>query len=95
MYIDTHTHTHTYSHIHALQFTHSKGFALTHANSTTDLSVTEAVPVGELDEAAVKSLYADAVKAISSSPEGSQEKAAAEISMNVYVAMARALNVAV
>jgi hypothetical protein len=30
------------------------GFSVTHANSVTDLSVTEAFPLGDFDEAAVK-----------------------------------------
>ena len=33
------------------------GFAVTHANSVTDLSVTEAFPLGDLDESAVKVTY--------------------------------------
>lgn len=69
------------------------GFAMTHANSTTDVSVTEAVPLSELDESAIKSGYSAAVSAAASAADGSVAKATANIQVNVYVALARAVNI--
>jgi hypothetical protein len=67
---------------------------LTNAESVTDVSVTEAVALEELDEAAVKSGYADAMKAKSSAEAGSPEAARAQVEETVYSSMARAIGVA-
>eukprot|EP01031_Cornospumella_fuschlensis_P026259 gene26259-31724_t len=40
----------------------SGGFALTRDNSVTDVSVPEAVPLSDIDEAAVKAAHADATR---------------------------------
>ena len=69
------------------------GFALTHANSVTDVSVTEAFPLADLDEAAIRAGYAEASKGLSAT-DGSAEKATAQIEVSVFSSMARALGVA-
>lgn len=66
------------------------GFALTHADSVTDVSVTECVPVAEIDEAAVRAGYANAVAAAGKAADGSAAKAVAQIETAVYSAMIRA-----
>jgi len=66
------------------------GFALTHANNVTDVSVTECVPISEIDEAAVRTGYANAVAAAGKAADGSAAKAAAQIETTVYSAMIRA-----
>lgn len=71
------------------------GFALTNADSVTDVSVTEAVPLAELDPSAIKSGYSAAVSAAGSATEGSVAKAAALVEVGVYSALARAAGVAV
>ena len=68
------------------------GFSLTHANSVTDVSVTEAVPLGELDEAAIRTGYAEASKGLSAA-DGSVAKASAQIETTVYTALARAVGI--
>jgi len=50
------------------------GFAITKADSTTDISVPEAVPMADLDEASIKTCFAEASAAASSSAEGSVAK---------------------
>ena len=69
------------------------GFALSHGNSVTDVSVSEAVPLADLDEAAIKSGHAEAGKVFNSAAEGSVAKATAQIELGVFAAMARALGV--
>ena len=69
------------------------GFALTHANSVTDVSVTEAVPIAELDESAIRTGYAEAQKGLSAA-DGSVAKATAQIEINVLTAMGRAVGIA-
>eukprot|EP01038_Epipyxis_sp_PR26KG_P013025 gene13025-17457_t len=71
------------------------GFAVTAVDSATDISVPEAVPLSDIDEAAVKANYAEAVKAASAAPEGSIAKAVALIEADVYSAMGRAVGVTV
>jgi F0F1-type ATP synthase epsilon subunit len=56
-----------------------------------DISVPEAYPLKDFDEAAVKSGYSDAQKNINS--ENAQLKAVAQIESNVYTSLARALGV--
>ena len=70
------------------------GFAITHANSVTDVSVTEAVPLNELDESSIKSGYSAAVSAASSAAAGSVAQAKAQIEVNVYSSLARAVGIA-
>ncbi len=69
------------------------GFSMTNAESVTDVSVTEAVPVDDLDEASIKSGHAEAIKAVGSGADGSVEKATAQIEVNTYTAMARAAGI--
>mmetsp|Transcript_17073 Transcript_17073/g.28908 ORF Transcript_17073/g.28908 Transcript_17073/m.28908 type:complete len:168 (+) Transcript_17073:87-590(+) len=69
------------------------GFAVTKADSVTDISVPEAVPVEDLDESAVRAAHAEATSAVSSSAEGSVAKATAMIEVHVASAMGRALGI--
>jgi hypothetical protein len=59
---------------------------------TQDVSVPEAVPLSDLDESAIRTGHANAVKVASSSAEGSA-KAVAQIEVNTYSSMARALGI--
>jgi F0F1-type ATP synthase epsilon subunit len=70
------------------------GFAITNDKSVTDVTVAEAYPLSELDEAAIKTGYSDAVRAASSAEAGSLAQATAQVEANTYQAMARAINVA-
>ena len=56
-----------------------------------DVSVPEAYPLKDFDDAAVKSGYVEAQKNINS--ENAQLKAVAQIESNLYTSLARALNV--
>jgi F0F1-type ATP synthase epsilon subunit len=67
------------------------GFAVTHENSVTDLSVPEAFPLSEFDDAAVKAGYAEAQKDMSSTDE--EVKVSAQIKSATFQAMARAMGV--
>jgi ATP synthase F1 epsilon subunit len=69
------------------------GFALTHANSVTDVSVTEAYPLADLDEAAIRAGYAEATKGLSAA-DGSAAKATAQVEVTVFTSLARALGFA-
>ena len=69
------------------------GFALTHANSVTDVSVTEAYPLADLDEAAIRAGYAEATKGLSAA-DGSVAKATAQVEISVYTSLARSLGFA-
>eukprot|EP00607_Mallomonas_marina_P001501 CAMPEP_0182427686 /NCGR_PEP_ID=MMETSP1167-20130531/18984_1 /TAXON_ID=2988 /ORGANISM="Mallomonas Sp, Strain CCMP3275" /LENGTH=120 /DNA_ID=CAMNT_0024610109 /DNA_START=188 /DNA_END=550 /DNA_ORIENTATION=- len=71
------------------------GFAITHANSVTDISVPEAVNLADFEESTVKSSLSEATQAASSAPEGSIAKAQAQIEVNTLSAIARALNILV
>mmetsp|Transcript_26670 Transcript_26670/g.83437 ORF Transcript_26670/g.83437 Transcript_26670/m.83437 type:complete len:169 (-) Transcript_26670:1457-1963(-) len=70
----------------------SGGFALTHEDSTTDISVPEVVRLEDIDEAAVKSGFADASSKLSAANDDA-EKAVAQIEMETYKAMGAALGV--
>lgn len=71
------------------------GFALTNAESVTDISAPEIVSLDDLDEGAIKSGLADAQKAATSAAAGSIEAATAQTEVAVYTAMARSIGVAV
>lgn len=57
-----------------------------------DVSVTEAIPIGELDEAAIRAGHSEAVKALGAAKDGSADKAIAQIEVDTFVSMARAIN---
>ena len=57
------------------------------------MTVNEAVPLDELDEAAIKSGYADAQRDVSGKEAGSLEHATAQTQVNTFQAMARAIGV--
>ena len=69
----------------------SGGFALTHANSVTDISAVEAVKLDDIDSAAVASGLADSQAAFDSAADGSAEKAEAQIGVETYQAMLNAI----
>ena len=72
----------------------SGGFALTHADSSTDISALEAVKLDDLDLDAIKSTYSTASASFGSAEAGSMAKAEAQIQMETAKAMAAALDVA-
>lgn len=47
----------------------SGGFALTHANSVTDIAVVEAAKLEDIDPEEVPKIYAEAVKDMNAAPE--------------------------
>lgn len=55
--------------------------------------MTEAVPLADLDESAVRSTHAAASSLLNASAEGSVGKATAMIQMSVASAMARAMGI--
>ncbi len=61
--------------------------------SIQDVSVPEAFPLSDFDESAVKNGFANAQKAASSAAEGSAAKAVAQIEMDTFSSLARALGV--
>eukprot|EP00937_MAST-01D_sp_MAST-1D-sp2_P002629 g2629.t1 len=69
----------------------SGGFAVTHENSTTDVSAIEAVKLDDLDAAAAQAGYAEAKSAYDTASDDSAEKAEAQIAMETYAAVADAL----
>ena len=71
------------------------GFALSHENSVTDITCPEAVPLDDLDSAAITSNFGDAKKKYDQSEEGSVERAEAQIDMDTCRAMAAAVGVAI
>jgi F0F1-type ATP synthase epsilon subunit len=71
----------------------SGGFALTHENNVTDISVPEAFLLSDLDENMVKNSLAAAAKTLATEAEGSEAKAVAQIEVDTLSAMARALGV--
>ncbi|CAM9369730.1 unnamed protein product [Discosporangium mesarthrocarpum] len=77
----------------AEKFFVSAGFALTHANSVTDVTAIEAVRVDELDEAAVKEAYETSKKDMDAASEGSREKAEAQIGVETSRAMGSAIGI--
>mmetsp|Transcript_39931 Transcript_39931/g.81777 ORF Transcript_39931/g.81777 Transcript_39931/m.81777 type:complete len:168 (+) Transcript_39931:38-541(+) len=67
------------------------GFAITKADSVTDISVPEAVLLEDLDESAVREAFNSASSLNNSSAEGSTDKATSTIQMEVARAMSRAM----
>lgn len=67
------------------------GYAVTHANSVTDVVCVEAVKVDDLDASAVSANYDAAKSAAASATPGSQEEAEAMIDMEVNKTMGTAL----
>ena len=57
-----------------------------------DVSVPEAFPLSDFDEAAVKSGYAEATRAAGAAPEGAA-RAAAQVEAETFANLARALNI--
>ena len=72
----------------------SAGFALTHANSVTDITAVEAVQLSDLDHGAVKEVF-DQAKADVASVNGDKAKATAQVALNAAKAMADAVGVTV
>ncbi len=56
--------------------------------------MSEAVPLSDLDESAIRAGHAEAAKVASSAGEGSA-KAVAQIEVNTYSSMARALGITI
>jgi len=77
----------------AQKFFISGGFALTHANSHTDIAVVEAAKLDDLDSDAVKELYSQATKELATAPEGSKAKAEALIEVETAKSMAQELGI--
>ena len=69
----------------------SGGFALTHANSITDISAVEAVKLDDIDVAAAQAGLASSQSAFDSAAEGSVEKAEAQIGVETFQAMLNAV----
>jgi len=69
------------------------GYAVTHANSVTDVVCVEAVKVDDLDVSVVSANYEAAKSAAGSATAGSQEEAEAQIDMEVNKTMGAALGV--
>lgn len=58
-----------------------------------DISVTEAIPIAEIDEALVKKHFQEATAAVAASPENSIAKATAIIEQDTLRVMAQAVGV--
>lgn len=58
-----------------------------------DVSVTEAIPLSEFDESAIKAGHANAVRAAAGAQDGSVAKATAQIEIDTFAALARAIGV--
>jgi len=75
------------------------GFAISHhdeeSGSHTDVSCPEAVRIDDIDGAAAVSAYGEAKRAFDAAEEGSEEKAVAQIDMDVSKAMAEATGASV
>ncbi|KAL3911359.1 MAG: hypothetical protein SGILL_007311 [Bacillariaceae sp.] len=67
------------------------GYAVTHANSVTDVVCVEAVKLDDIDSSAVSSNYDAAKSAASNAASGSVEEAEAMIDMEVNKAMGMAV----
>jgi len=67
------------------------GYAVTHADSVTDVVCVEAVKVDDLDSSAVSANYDAAKSAAAAATPGSQEEAEAQIDMEVNKTMGTAL----
>ncbi|GAB5031844.1 atp synthase subunit delta [Nannochloropsis oceanica] len=72
----------------------SGGFALTHANSVTDIAVVEAAKLDDIDQDEIPKIYAEAMKDFNAAPEGSKERVEAQIEVEVAKSLAGALGVA-
>lgn len=55
--------------------------------------MTEAIPLADLDESAIKAGHAEAIKALAGAQEGSVAKASAQIEIDTFGALARAIGV--
>mmetsp|Transcript_4262 Transcript_4262/g.5357 ORF Transcript_4262/g.5357 Transcript_4262/m.5357 type:complete len:177 (+) Transcript_4262:195-725(+) len=73
----------------------SGGFALTHEDATTDVSVGEAIPLEELDASVAQSKYAEAKSQMEAATPDTPEHAQAQIAVETYEAMCLALGVTV
>ncbi|CAB9506664.1 synthase subunit delta', mitochondrial [Seminavis robusta] len=69
------------------------GYALTHANSVTDVICPEAVKLDDIDATAVSSQFEKAKSAYASAASGSLEQAEAQVEMEVNKAMGLAIGV--
>merc|ERR1719157_106083 len=69
------------------------GYAITHANSVTDVVCVEAVKVDDLDSSVVTSNYETAKSTAGSAASGSREEAEALIDMEVNKTMGAALGI--
>ena len=69
----------------------SGGFAVTHEDSTTDVSVIEAFKLDDLDVAAAQAGYTEAKGRYDTAAEESTAKAEAQIDMETFAAVADAL----
>eukprot|EP00596_Hydrurales_sp_CCMP1899_P010688 CAMPEP_0119034956 /NCGR_PEP_ID=MMETSP1177-20130426/1962_1 /TAXON_ID=2985 /ORGANISM="Ochromonas sp, Strain CCMP1899" /LENGTH=145 /DNA_ID=CAMNT_0006992799 /DNA_START=117 /DNA_END=554 /DNA_ORIENTATION=+ len=70
----------------------SGGFSVTHKDSlVTDVSVTEAVPLEDLDESAIKAGHAEAMQMIQKCQDGTPAFAEAQIQADTYTALGRAV----
>ncbi|KAL7689394.1 putative ATP synthase, F1 complex, delta/epsilon subunit, F0F1 ATP synthase delta/epsilon subunit [Plasmopara halstedii] len=67
------------------------GFALTHANSVTDIACVELVKVEDIDPEAAQSGLAKFQAQLASAPEGSEEKLNAQIGVDTHAAMVAAV----
>ncbi|KAJ0397419.1 hypothetical protein P43SY_008590 [Pythium insidiosum] len=67
------------------------GFALTHADSTTDIACVELVKLEDVDVAAAEAGLNKFKAAVAAAPEGSAEKAEAQIGLDVHQALVSAL----
>lgn len=67
------------------------GYAVTHANSVTDVVCVEAVKVDDLDASTISANYESAKNVAASAAAGSQEEAEAKIDMEVNKTMGAAV----
>lgn len=77
------------------QYFVSGGFAVTHEDATTDVSVAEAVPLEDLDGTIAQQKYAEYKQKADSSPENSMEKAEYQIAADTYESICLALGVSI
>ncbi|KAI9909366.1 hypothetical protein PsorP6_015037 [Peronosclerospora sorghi] len=68
------------------------GFALTHANSVTDIACVELVKVEEIDPEAAQAGLTKYQAQLASAPEGSEEKLNAQIVVETHAAMVAAVS---
>ncbi|CAH0484561.1 unnamed protein product [Peronospora farinosa] len=67
------------------------GFALTHANSVTDIACVELVKVEDIDPEAAQAGLIKYQTQLASAPEGSEEKLHAQIGVDTHAAMVAAV----